>query len=84
MSVNERLLEKAKSVSEPQFLQNMEEFHFSQQPAEMERQLEFLDFSNGEATVNCCLTFNAVMAHESINTHSYLLRTPSKPNLKTG
>jgi hypothetical protein len=48
MSVNDRFLEKAKSVSEPQFLQNMEEFRSEQPPAEMERQLEFMDFSNGE------------------------------------
>ena len=51
MSVSERLLEKAKSVSEPQFLQNMEEFRTEQPPPEMERQLEFMDFSSGEIQV---------------------------------
>ena len=48
MATNERLLEKAKSVSEPQCLQNLEEYHSNYVPAELERQLEFLDFNSGK------------------------------------
>ena len=48
MSSTDRLLEKAKSMSEPQALQNLEEFHSNYVPAELERQLEFLDFNSGE------------------------------------
>jgi len=41
------LLEKSKSVSEPQYLQDMVEFRSSYVPTESERQLEFLDFNDG-------------------------------------
>ena len=42
------LLEKAKSVSEPQYLQDMVEFRSAYVPTESERQLEFLDFNEGD------------------------------------
>ncbi len=42
------LLEKAKSVSEPQYLQDMVEFRSAYVPTESERQLEFLDFNDGD------------------------------------
>jgi hypothetical protein len=43
-----RMMEKAKSISEPQSLQELETYHSNYVPTELERQLEFLDFNEGD------------------------------------
>jgi len=44
-----RTMEKAKSISEPQSLQELETYHSNYVPTELERQLEFLDFNEGQS-----------------------------------